>query len=147
MLDLVFKNSTSSGLYGRNFFNDVLSVAAKVMKLKGRVEISVNLVGPNAIKSLNKKYRGKNKTTDVLSFPIGEHSLKKYGIMPLGDIFICPIFVKNQAVRDGISIKERMAHLAVHGFLHLLGHDHEKSEKEAEKMERFERKILKNIKL
>lgn len=142
-LDIVFKNSTRNKIFKPSFFKDSLEKAAKTLKIKKRVEVSLNLVSPEKIKTLNKKYRNKNKATDVLSFPLDERGFEKYGIIPVGDIFICPSFVAKQAKREGFKVADRMRLLSVHGFLHLMGYDHEKSEKEAEEMERLERKILK----
>ena len=142
MVDLVFNNSTSSKRFTESFFKDVLNLAAEHLKMKETGEVSVNLVGPEKIKSLNLKYRNKDKETDVLSFPLEDDSLKKYGIMPLGDIFICPAYVEKKIKATGENLDKTMAHLAVHGFLHLLGYDHEKSETDAEKMSSEEQKIL-----
>ena len=149
MLDLVFKNYTSPRTIsstrqelrgrqkapGRSFFKNVLEIVGRELKLKDK-EVSVNLVGESKIKSLNKKYRGKNKATDVLSFPLGDGS---------GDIFICLSIAKNEAKRENITIKKKLAQLVVHGFLHLSGYDHEKSKKNADAMFRIEGKILNNL--
>jgi probable rRNA maturation factor len=142
MVDLVFNNSTSDTQFGESFFKDILNIAAEDLHIKETAEVSVNLVGPAKIKSLNLKYRNKDKETDVLSFPLEDDSLKKYGIMPLGDIFICPAYVEKKIKATGESLDKTMAHLAVHGFLHLLGYDHETSEADAEKMSLQEQKIL-----
>ena len=69
-LDLVFKNSTSDKGFDQSFFENVLQNAIEELKLEGNIEVSVNLVTENKIKSLNQKYRGKETTTDVLSFPM-----------------------------------------------------------------------------
>ena len=142
MVDLVFNNSTSDKQFGESFFKDILTIAAEDLKMKETAEVSVNLVSSDKIKSLNLKYRNKDKETDVLSFPLQDDSLKKYGIMPLGDIFICPAYVEKKIKDTGESLDKTMAHLAVHGFLHLLGYDHETSEADAEKMSLQEQKIL-----
>src|SRR3989344_520902 len=82
MIDLVFsaeggsasggKNHTLQKAPGKEFFKKVLSVAAKELKLNKDFSISVNLVGEKKIQELNKKYRHKDKPTDVLSFPLNE---------------------------------------------------------------------------
>ena len=136
MLDLVFKNYTSQKTPGESFFVDVLKTGAKTAKVKNKVEVSVNLVGEGKIKSLNRKHRNKDKATDVLSFPLGDGN---------GDIFICLPIAKKEAKRENISIKAKLAQLTVHGFLHLLGYDHEKSADSAKKMFKLERKILNKI--
>lgn len=156
MIDLVFsaeggsasggKNYTSFKAPGGAFFVRILESAAKTLKLGGsKIEISINLVGETKIKNLNKKYRNKNTATDVLSFPLSTVVLKKYGILPLGDIFICLSVAKKEAREENISIEKKLAWFTVHGFLHLLGYDHEKSEKDAKKIFVLEKKILRNI--
>lgn len=98
------------------------------------------------MRELNKKYRNKDKVTDVLSFPMVEES-EKLETLDLGDIFICLSFAKNEAKSENISIEEKLAQLTVHGFLHLIGYDHEKSKKEEIKMFGLENKILNNLKI
>ncbi|OGN00123.1 MAG: rRNA maturation RNase YbeY [Candidatus Yanofskybacteria bacterium RIFCSPHIGHO2_01_FULL_41_27] len=125
----------------------MLESAAKTLKLGGsKVEISVNLTGETKIKNLNKKYRNKNTATNVLSFPLSTDVLKKYGILPLGDIFICLPVAKKEADGENISVENKLAWLTVHGFLHLLGYDHETTAKDAQAMLDLERKILRKIK-
>ena len=142
MLDLVFQNYTSTKAPTEQFFIKIFEVATEALNLKNKVELSVNLVGDNKIRALNKRHRNKNKVTDVLSFPLEEKKLEKYGILPLGDIFICLPFAKKEAKSENVSIDRKLAQLAVHGFLHLLGYDHERSGKDADEMFRLENKIL-----
>ncbi len=153
MLDLVFKNSTADKKYGSKLFEKILVAGTKELKLGNKnTTISVNLVGESKIKELNKKYRNKDKVTDVLSFPlaqkleIGNWKLEipksNARAFDLGDIFICLSFAKNEAKSENISIESKLARLTVHGFLHLLGYDHEKSKKEEVKMFKLENQIL-----
>ena len=136
-LDLVFKNYTSQKSPGESFFIRVLTAGLKTAKIKSKkVELSVNLVGEGKIKGLNKKHRKKDKPTDVLSFPLGDGN---------GDIFICLSIAKKEAKRENISIEAKLAQLTVHGFLHLLGHEHEKSKRGAKKMFELENKILSKL--
>ena len=73
MLELVFQNLTDSKSFKKDFFAKILNKAEKEVKLKNRKNgVSVNLVGESKIRELNKKYRQKDKATDVLSFPIQE---------------------------------------------------------------------------
>ena len=144
MLDLVFRNDTTDKLFKEKFFRDILAIAIKELKFQQKVEVSVNLVGESEIKTLNKKYRHKDETTDVLSFPLNDKPATENGILALGDIFICLSFVKNEAKRDNIDIETKLAQLTVHGFLHLTGYDHEKSKDDADRMFNLEKKILKN---
>lgn len=145
MIDLVFKNYTSQKVLVEKFFRKVLKAAVKELKLKKKTELSINLVGEVKIKELNKKYRNQNKIADVLSFPLQVRLMGS--ILSLGDIFICLPFAKKKAKEDNIDIKGKLAQLTVHGFLHLLGYDHEKSVEEASKMERLEELILNRLNL
>ena len=105
---------------------EFLRKIAKIVlnKEKKKLDLSVALVGPSRIKELNKKYRKKNKTTDVLSFLYDTS----------GEIVICLGKVRQNAKKFGFSFKEELARVLVHAVLHLLGYEHEKSKKEAEKM-------------
>jgi len=146
MLDLVFKNYTQGKAPGKVFFREILVATLKELKIKDKnIEVSLNLVGEAKIKELNKKYRNKNEITDVLSFPLEEARLKKYDILPLGDIFICLPFAVKEAKRQDIGLKKELAWLTVHGFLHLLGYDHEKSAHDKKKMFALENKILSKL--
>lgn len=142
-MGLVFKNFTTFKSPPGKFFKDILLLGLNELKVDdSRVEISVSLVGESKIRSLNKKYRAKDKITDVLSFPIDMIPDLRFTIRALGDIFICLPFAKKQAKRENIRVDDKLARLTVHGFLHLLGYDHERSNKEAEKMFELENKIL-----
>ncbi len=146
MLDLVFKNYTTQKSPGEKFFRAVLDVGIKELEMKDKnIELSVNLVGEAKIKELNNKYRNKKEVTDVLSFPLEEAGFKKYGILPLGDIFICLPFAVKESERQKISLEKELSWLTVHGFLHLLGYDHEKSVNGKKKMFQLENKILSKI--
>lgn len=148
MIDLVFKNYTSTKSPDEEFFSEILEKGIEELKLGDKkVEVSLNLVGENKIKELNKKHRNKNKVTDVLSFPLGETRLKKHGILPLGDIFICLPFAVKEAKRQEISLEKELAQLTVHGFLHLLGYDHENSVAESNKMKKTETAVLNRLNL
>jgi len=162
MISMVFRNSTSDKRYGSKFFEKILKTAAKELKIKDNFSVSVNLVGEKKIQELNKKYRHKNKPTDVLSFPLNSIFHIPYSIpQDIGDVFVCLSIAKNDAKRENITIKEKLAQLTVHGFLHLLGYEHpddevsgprlkrrgEKSKRDAEEMFKLERKILDKIKL
>lgn len=116
------------------------TVAKKVLKgeNRGTVTLSLAFVKKEEIKKLNKKFRKKNKETDVLSFGLKDGNC-------LGEIIICPEVVKGNAEKYGASFKKEMTKVFVHGILHLLGYDHEKSKKEAELMEEKQNKYLKNV--
>jgi probable rRNA maturation factor len=117
----------------------------KALKIGKNLEISIGIVGENEIKNLNRMYRGKNKVTDVLSF--GEIDQKEKDFTEeepgyIGEIVICYNQAARQAKILGHSIEKEIELLFIHGFLHLLGHDHEKNPKAADVMRKLEAKIL-----
>ena len=100
------------------------------------LEMGATICGKTKIISLNRRYRHRKKITDVLSFPL-HHNLKNRGNeglqrLYLGDIYICREMAFAQATKFKISYYEELNHLCVHGFLHLLGYDHEISKKRGE---------------
>ncbi len=108
------------------------------------VEVSVLLVDNEEIKKLNKEWRGKDKPTDVLSFPIGEET--PYGCKLLGDIVISIPYAKEHAKEFGNTFQEEMVRLLAHGLLHLLGYDHEKSEEDEKIMFKKEEELISSVK-
>jgi len=93
-------------------------------------EVSISFMNAEEIQALNRDYRGKDASTDVLSFPINA-ALSIGPNRPLGDIVICMEVAQQQAVEYGHSLERELAFLVVHGMLHLLGYDHETPEDEA----------------
>jgi probable rRNA maturation factor len=125
-----------------------LAVEARKAKT---LELAVNLCGNGRIRKLNKNYRQKDKSTDVLSFPVHE-SLREnafvgfsYDVLNLGDIFICREVATRQAKEFGISYQSEIVHLLIHGLLHLCGYDHEISNTEEKIMFSLEDKLMKAI--
>jgi probable rRNA maturation factor len=117
-----------------------------------QVTINVTLCGKVKIKNLNKEYRSKNNITDVLSFGVHENlrldlKTKQYleSFVDLGDIFICREVALSQSREFEINYQQEVLHLLAHGFLHLLGYDHELSKKEEKIMESLEEKMVKSI--
>ena len=104
-------------------------VAEKVLKGENKKdsELSIALIGQGKMRKLNKKYRGKNRVTDVLAFPNKE--------IGLGEIVICLREVKKNAKRYGLTFEKELSRVLIHGLLHLLGYDHEISEKKTKEME------------
>lgn len=105
--------------------------------------VSILMTDDHAVKALNRDWRGIDKPTNVLSFPVvAPDRLAKAPL--LGDIALGYETVAREA-RDGDkSLSDHLSHLLVHGFLHLLGHDHETDE-EAERMENLERSVLASL--
>ncbi len=102
-------------------------------------EVSLSIVGDREQHALNLQYRGVDRTTDVLSFPMEEERPKEPGL--LGDIVISAPQAKRQAGEYGHSLQREMAFLAVHGTLHLLGYDHE-TPADDEEMQRLQEEVL-----
>ncbi|TCK06895.1 rRNA maturation RNase YbeY [Marinobacterium mangrovicola] len=106
---------------------------------RDRGEICIRIVTPEESQTLNREYRGKDKPTNVLSFP--------FDVPPgipmdlLGDLAICADVVAEEAVEQEKSLQDHWAHMVIHGTLHLLGFDHINDD-EAEEMEALERDLL-----
>jgi probable rRNA maturation factor len=98
-------------------------------------ELSVLLTGNEEIRELNREYRGMDKPTDVLSFPMGDEYL-------LGDIVISTEKAALQAIDFGVTFDEEMARLLVHGLLHLAGYDHVKGGRQARRMKDKEEELM-----
>lgn len=106
--------------------------------LAPNAEISVVLCGDTFIRELNRKWRGRDEPTNVLSFPAGRDPASA---PLLGDIVISYETAAREAIEAGKPLRDHTAHLLVHGFLHLTGHDHNDAV-EAEAMEALERAVL-----
>ncbi len=90
-------------------------------------EVSVAIVGDRKMRSLNKKYRDKDKTTNVLSFPINEggEAILPEGITRLGDIVLAYPQIIREAAAEEVLVDDKIDELVKHGLLHLLGMHHE----------------------
>ena len=112
------------------------------------VEVSVKFTSDDEVHSLNSLYRGKDKPTNVLSFPMIEPELLESiatadrGEVLLGDIVLAHGVCSAEAAEKDVAVETHASHLLVHGTLHLLGYDHEQGDEEAEEMERIERRAL-----
>ena len=105
-----------------------------------RGRMTVRLSGDRDVRRLNHDFRGKDKPTNVLSFPSGD-AVGPRGMLQLGDIVIAYGTVAREAAAQGKTIRDHLLHLVVHGVLHLLGHDHMRPV-EAKRMERIETELL-----
>jgi len=108
------------------------------------IELAIVLGDDSAIRALNRDWRGKNAPTNVLSFPAAAPGKTRSASPYVGDIVIAYQTTAREAVAEGKPFNHHLTHLAIHGFLHLLGYDHE-NDRDAEKMERLERRILKRL--
>ena len=117
-------------------------VKNKWVKRKTALHVSVLLVGNSKSQELNRAYRKKNRPTDVLSFSRLEAVPFPGGNLEVGDLVICLPVARKQAKLYGLTFKEELQRLTVHGTLHLFSYDHEKSLAEEKKMFRLQEKIL-----
>jgi probable rRNA maturation factor len=109
-----------------------------------RAELAIVLTDDSAIQALNRDWRGQDKPTNVLSFPAAKSPRRRKGDPaegPLGGIVIARETVAREARSERKPLGDHLAHLAVHGFLHLVGYDHETA-RDAKRMEALEVKIL-----
>lgn len=107
--------------------------------------LTIRIVGAAESRRLNRTWRGKDKATNVLSFPAGRRTFPAaQEPAELGDLAICAPVVMREARRQGKSAKAHWAHMVVHGVLHLLGYDHE-NDHDAAQMETREVKILEQL--
>jgi|SRR5271170_1513010 len=111
--------------------------------LRDGAEVSVRLVDDNDIRALNARWRGLDEPTNVLSFPAAQPG-GLAGSPLLGDIVLAYETAEREAREQGVALRDHVAHLIVHGFLHLLGFDHRDAEK-AERMEALEIRILEEV--
>jgi probable rRNA maturation factor len=114
-----------------------------VMQERAPCEACIALSSDAHVRALNAEFRGKDKPTNVLSFP-APHQPSSQAIALLGDIVIARETVECEAAERGISVSDHLRHLTVHGLLHLLGYDHE-TEADATVMENLEIEILAGI--
>jgi probable rRNA maturation factor len=121
------------------FFKKLIVATLKKAKASTNTSISLLLTDDASIQVLNKKYRKKNKPTNVLSFPMDEDGV-------LGDIVLALETIKAEAKAEKKTIRDHTAHLLVHGTLHLLGYDH-MNDKDAVAMEKMEVAILETAKI
>ncbi len=104
-------------------------------------EVSVKFTSDEEVRALNAQWRGKDKATNVLSFPMAEES-ELADAQLLGDVVLAYGICAAEAADRRVPIETHAAHLVVHGTLHLLGYDHETSDADAEEMEQVERRAL-----
>ena len=124
------------------------SEAAGLLESPLAAEVSVRFTSDDEVKGLNADWRGKDKATNVLSFPLVEpdqlEALPRAGEGEalLGDIVLAHGVCAAEAADKGMAVCTHAAHLVVHGTLHLLGYDHERGDEDAETMEEIERRSL-----
>lgn len=152
----------SSRLRRRLPLSSLRTLAERVLYAAGaaRADLSLLLVGDRSMRRLNREYRRKDRTTDVLAFPVtptppspirgggkgkGARHASRITSHFLGDVVISLPQAARQAARAGHPLTRELAVLMTHGVLHLLGYDHERSAREAGRMQRKEREVLRRV--
>lgn len=119
-------------------WTDQVFTELKKRNLAKLCNITVVFVSESKIKKLNSQYRNKNKATDVLSFESDDPE-------SLGELVLCLPVLKKQAREHKLTLKEEIGYMILHGILHLLGYDHETSERDAKKMFRLQDSIFEKL--
>ena len=121
------------------------TIALAILGLLGKAdaELSLVLIGNSEMRKLNAKYRRKDYPTDVLSFPMEDGGTPATRL--LGDVIISVEKAREQAKQRGRTPDQELATLLIHGIVHLLGYDHERSAKDARAMKRLEDKIYRQL--
>ena len=127
------------------FYSVCKSFPKEYQFINKKIFLTLLLSNNKGIKKLNKQFRNKNKPTDILSFPF-EKKLNLKQSNYLGDIVISYEFMNKPKILDNSAFKDKVIRIFIHGFLHLLGHDHVKL-KDFKKMIKEEEKIYKYIKI
>lgn len=153
--EINFLNIEENDTYG-NLIYEVLTEAFHEEKLdKLNVYLNIILTNPTTIQETNKKYRGVDRATDVLSFPMFEREEVQRmvaegqpfpGAEALGDIMISIPKVEEQAQEYGHSFERELAYMLIHGFYHIMGYDHMEAEEKKE-MRAKEEKVLNKLQI
>lgn len=107
-------------------------------------ELSMVFTDDDHIRQINARWRRKDEATNVLSFPAFDIKIGETPGPMLGDIVLAHSIIEREAIADHKTFDDHLTHLIVHGLLHLVGYDHEKSD-DAETMEQIERDILQSL--
>lgn len=125
--------------------HELKKITAAILRAlkRSQAELSVALVGDKEMRPLNARFRKKNKTTDVLSFQADQSTVAKPVL--LGDVVISVEQARRQAKERNNPLKKELAILLIHGILHLLGYDHERSPRQAKIMTDLELELLNRL--
>ena len=131
----------------RAYIKNVVETTLRHIQTQSDCEIGIACVHNDESHKLNLEYRGKDKPTNVLSFPsdIPDEMAQILDAFPIGDLVICIPVVLREAIEQHKVPLTHFTHMLVHGTLHLMGYDHETSEEDAEEMESLEIEILKKL--
>lgn len=128
----------------RAYVKKVVETTLRFIDTQSDCEIGIACVDVDESHKLYLEYRGKDKPTNVLSFPsdLPDEMAQILDTFPIGDLVICIPVVLQEALEQEKTPIEHFTHMLVHGTLHLMGYDHETSEADAEEMEALEIEIL-----
>jgi len=123
----------------------VETLARRILEAAGEsgAELGVEFVGDGRMRGLNRRYRHRDRSTDVLAFPMRE--AVGPATLLLGDVVISLPTAVRQAAAERWSLDQEVARLMVHGVLHLVGYDHERGEREARRMRRKESAVIHSL--
>lgn len=137
------------GVFQRFFIEGHGDFHGRKEKGLSSLSLPISLVDDDKMREINKTHRDKDKTTDVLSFPLYENLRSNaemiFEELEFGDILISVPVMINQAKEFDVSPEGEFFHLLTHGFLHLCGYDHEISDEEEKLMEGHEQRLIKEI--
>lgn len=142
-LDLQLK-SRARHIPSRRLLTKWITAALAGRTAETAVEVTVRVVGPTEMRTLNRQYRGQDYATNVLSFPFEMPADVRLPVRVLGDLIVCAATVQREAKAQEKLVEAHWAHLTVHGTLHLLGMDHIKT-RAATLMESTEISILNTL--
>jgi probable rRNA maturation factor len=126
-----------------NILKDVIQVSSLANTIAGNFQIGISIVSSEEIQKLNLEYRGKDQPTNVLSFGTNSH-LKDNDSLLLGDIVLCKEIIEKEAKEYLKTYENRLKHMIIHGFLHLIGFNHEANH-ERISMEEIEIQVMNNL--
>jgi probable rRNA maturation factor len=123
------------GTPSTRWVREVVQRTLEEERIRGPLSLTVRFVTEEEIRELNRQFRDEDEVTDVLSFPLepaeGEFVLPPGTLVSLGDLAICVPYVRRRAEALGQDVERHLAHVLVHGVLHLLGYDHATPQEEA----------------
>lgn len=145
-MHLLIENQTDEQIQVDDDLNEVIREVLLTEGLDLSYEVSISFVDKEKIHQLNRDFRGVDRVTDVLSFPLDEDIIIEGRDTMLGDIVICMDIARDQAEKYGHSLRRELMYLTAHSTLHLLGYDHI-NEDDKKLMRAREKEIMKNLKV
>jgi probable rRNA maturation factor len=134
----------------KGWLRQAVRSALAVAQVERAVELSLYITDDETVRQLNRRHRGKDSVTDVLSFAFSQGGAETFisppdGVLHLGEVVISYPQAERQALEHGQTVEQELAFLTVHGVLHLLGYDHEVSRAEGRRQRAKEWEALKDL--